>query len=223
MVDARAELDTKDMSPEDVRARVDALDPGAALVLVSSERADGLVEELLEDAPGHFEWSHLEAGPERARLEVRRRAAPGPRTVTSYLGADHDRLDGIVPEVERHARASAFAEARACFAEFACGLDWHIDVEEQLLFPLFEAKTGMTHGPTTVMRAEHVDIRAAMKRVEGALAAGDLGAMNDAMGQLTGILASHNAKEERMLYPMLDNALLEPEAQERVVRRIEAF
>lgn len=73
------------------------------------------------------------------------------------------------------------------------------------------------------MRGEHVDIRAHMEKVERALAAEDVAATNDALGNLTGLLASHNQKEERMLYPMMDRALDGPEAQEKLVRRIDAF
>lgn len=94
--------------------------------------------------PGSFEWNVLEAGPDRFRVEIRRREAAGLRNVTEYLETDHRRLDDIVAEVRRLADAGGFAQAGARFAEFVCGLDRHIEVEEQILFPLFERMTGMT-------------------------------------------------------------------------------
>ena len=51
-------------------------------------------------------------------------------------------------------------------AEFTCGLSRHINVEEGVLFPTFEQMTGMTTGPTTVMRSEHVEIRRLMERAD---------------------------------------------------------
>lgn len=145
------------------------------------------------------------------------------RSVTEYLQADHQRLDAIVPDVERLAGAGSLAESRARFGAFVDGLSRHIDVEEQILFPTFEEKTGMTSGPTVVMRREHVEIRAAMARVSAALDAGDTATAHEALAELTALLEAHNMKEERMLYPMTDRALGTAEAREALVRRIEAF
>lgn len=222
MTAATRELNAETMSTAEIRALLGALGPGETVQVVSPEAPDDLLEELQEEEEGRFEWSRLETGPSRTRLEVRRRASEGPRSVTSYLEADHDRLDAIVPEVERLAHAGSFMEARARFGVFVCGLDWHIEAEEQVLFPMFEAKTGMTHGPTQVMRGEHVDIRARMHAVAEALGAEDVARVNGALGELIGLLSSHNQKEEKMLYPMMDRAL-DFDAQERLVRRIEAF
>lgn len=206
----------------EARAAVEALRPGDALVLAGEEPRE-LLDELEEEEPGRFEWSLLEDREDLTRLEVRRRKDEGPRTVTGYLQADHRRLDAIVPAVERLADAGSFAAARARFGEFACGLGWHIDVEEQLLFPFFEAKTGMSRGPTAVMREEHADIRERMKRVAAALDAGDAASMRAALGELTTTLTAHNLKEEHMLYPMTDRAIDTFEGQERFVQRIARF
>lgn len=208
--------------PEVLRAAIEALAPGASLV-VAGEDPREVVHELEEEEPGRFEWSLLEDSPERTRLEVRRRTSGGPRTVTSYLQADHQRLDAILPVVERLANAGSFVEARASFDEFACGLGWHIEVEEQVVFPFFEAKTGMTRGPTTVMRVEHKDIQARITGVINALDANDAAAIAGALGELVSALAAHNLKEERMLYPMTDRAIDTFEGQERLVSRIAKF
>lgn len=220
-------MDLGDLSlPErraQARAAIDALAPGGALMLVGARVPRELLHELLGEVPGRYEWSHLEEGPERARVALRRRESDGPRSVTSYLQSDHERLDAIVPVVIRLANEGSFAEARRRFGEFACGLGWHIDVEEQVLFPAFEGLTGMTRGPTTVMRMEHVEIRERMGQVTSALAAGDAAATVAGLGALTAALGAHNVKEEQMLYPMTDRALGTPEAREKLVRKVEAF
>lgn len=203
------------------RAAIDALGPGDALELVGAEAPRALLRELLEAVPSRYEWSFLEASPGRSRVALRRRSEEGPRSVTGYLQGDHERLDAIALEVDRLAAGESFVEARRRFGEFACGLGWHIDVEEQVLFPAFEEKTGMTRGPTTVMRAEHVDIRERMRHVTAALEASDAAATKAALGELTALLGAHNVKEERMLYPMTDRALGSADAQEALVRRIE--
>ncbi len=209
-------------SREEARAAIEALGPGDALVLTGEDPRE-IVDELEEEEPGRLDWSLLEDSPEHSRLEVRRRASSGPRTVTGFLQGDHQRLDAIVIVVERLTEAGSFDEAIATFSEFACGLGWHIDVEEQVLFPFFEAKTGMTSGPTTVMRGEHKEIRECIRRVTAALEAREAAPVGDALGELTAILGAHNMKEERMLYPMTDRAIDTVEAQERLVLRIAKF
>ena len=204
-----------------VRAAVDAMAPGDALELTGAEAPRALLRELLEASPSRYEWSFLEASPGRSRVALRRREE-GPRSVTGYLQADHERLDAIALAVGGLAASGSFAEARRRFGEFVCGLGWHIDVEEQVLFPAFEEKTGMTRGPTTVMRAEHVDIREGMRRVTAALDAGDAAAAKASLSELTALLGAHNMKEERMLYPMTDRAMGSAEAQESLVRQIES-
>ncbi len=129
-------------------------------------------------------------------------------TVTGLLQDDHERLDAIVEDVRTRISKGAFVEARERFADFATGLRRHIHVEEQLLFPTFEAATGMKgHGPTVVMRAEHADIRRLLDEVTGALEKADVAAFEQSSDALVTLLAEHNQKEERVLYPMTDRAL----------------
>lgn len=227
----RRELNADD-DREALRATLEALGPGEALVLVGEDPRE-LVDELEEEESGRFEWSvltdggltdgGLADGEGRTRLEVRRRSELGPRTVTGFLQADHQRLDAILPDVERLADAGSFAQARQRFGELAAGLAWHIGAEEEVLFPFFEAKTGMTNGPTVVMRGEHKELRDYMKRVVAALDAGDLAAARSAIGEFVTLLSTHNSKEESMLYPMTDRAMDSVEAQERLVRRIAKY
>jgi hemerythrin-like domain-containing protein len=125
-------------------------------------------------------------------------------TVTGHLTADHRRLDSILEEVVRLAQAGDAAGALDRFQIFRAGLDRHIDVEEQLLFPMFEERSGVRTGPTLVMRSEHGSIRDAMKLIGTHLSDGALGSALAIVAQLTGLLERHNAKEEKILYPMSD-------------------
>jgi hemerythrin-like domain-containing protein len=127
-----------------------------------------------------------------------------PSTVTSYLTADHRRLDKTLDEAVRLAQASDRAAAPEQFRLFQLGLDRHIEIEERLFFPAFEQRSGMTTGPTMVMRSEHAEIRQGVERIGAHLSAGDLAAALATMTQLAALLGRHDAKEERVLYPMSD-------------------
>lgn len=122
--------------------------------------------------------------------------------ISDFMGRDHDRLDAIFADFCKEADG---AKARELFARFDAGLRAHIAWEEEILFPAFEAKTGMRDaGPTAVMRTEHREI----ERVLAALA--ELAGRGDPADQaraLFGVLGPHNQKEEHVLYPWLDRSL----------------
>lgn len=128
------------------------------------------------------------------------------KTIAAYYKEDHDRLDELFKTFQTLKR-SDFTKAMEAFKEFKVGLQRHILWEEELLFPLWEEKTGMIEdGPTPVMRYEHSQIRqlldAIHQRVEG------LNPETDQDEQaLINLLSSHNRKEERALYPAIDNVV----------------
>jgi iron-sulfur cluster repair protein YtfE (RIC family) len=144
-------------------------------------------------------------------------------SVSEYLGDDHRRLDAILKAVGTLVEAASFDEAASRFAEFSGGLSRHIDVEEQVLFPAFEQAMGRASGPTAVMRAEHVEIRQRMQRLEAALGTRDGNGARDAVDQLEAILGEHNLKEERILYPGCDRAAGDDRGRADLVKRLRDY
>jgi len=220
------ELDVRMLPPGQRHAEIfgifDALRPLDAFVIVNDHYPGPLLEEFQTARAGSFEWNVLEAGPVRFRVEIRRRGTEGPRNVTEYLETDHRRLDAIVAEVRSLVEAGSFPQAGTRFAEFQCGLDRHIEVEEQILFPLFEQMTGMRDaGPTVVMRSEHVDIRQLMDDATAALKSADRTQTDSVLDGLMDVLGSHNTKEERVLYPMTDRAVGDDAARDDLVKRLQ--
>ncbi len=221
------ELDVRSLEPRKRHPLIfetwNGLGPDAAFVLVNDHDPKPLLYQFQMEKAGAFDWNVLEAGPERWRVEVRRRAAAGSRTVSECLGTDHRRLDTILERVEALGEAGKFPEALDRFAEFRCGLNRHIDIEEQILFPAFEGFTGMTMGPTVVMRHEHVEIRTRMDAIAAALEAGNRDDLTRALSGLRAVLGEHNMKEEHVLYPMTDESTGSERAADDLVRRMQAF
>lgn len=128
--------------------------------------------------------------------------------VNEVLSWDHDRLDALDKAAFEALGNGDLATARALFAHFARGLDRHIRFEEEFLFPAVEARAGFPEhsGPTAVMRAEHVEIRACLVGISGALAADGAGA-TQIRSRMLSVLGDHNVKEEQILYPLADRVL----------------
>ena len=79
-------------------------------------------------------------------------------TISVFFEKHHDRLDALFQSFQTLKRHDV-AKAQEAFKEFKLGLQRHIVWEEDLLFPLWEEKTGMCDGgPTFVMRNEHRQI-----------------------------------------------------------------
>src|SRR6185437_6772298 len=126
------------------------------------------------------------------------------KTVTAFYRKDHDRLDDLF-KVFQTSKRSDFAKAKEAFKEFKVGLQRHIVWEEELLFPMWEEKTGMIEdGPTPMMRFEHSQIRQLLDAIHQKVEGQNLETDQDEQ-TLVNLLSSHNRKEERALYPAIDN------------------
>jgi iron-sulfur cluster repair protein YtfE (RIC family) len=143
------------------------------------------------------------------------------KTITAFYEEDHDRLDELFKTFQRLKR-SDFAKAKEAFKEFKVGLQRHIVWEEDLLFPLWEEKTGMSEGgPTFVMRHEHRQIGQLLESIHDKVARQELD--SDQVEQLLlNVLGSHNMKEERVLYPSIDTVTNEAE-RETVFRNMKTI
>jgi iron-sulfur cluster repair protein YtfE (RIC family) len=128
------------------------------------------------------------------------------QTITAFYEKDHDRLDELFKTFQTVKR-SDFAKAKEAFKEFKVGLQRHILWEEELLFPMWEEKTGMVEdGPTPVMRFEHEQIKKLLAAIHQKVEQQNLETDQDEQ-TLVNLLSSHNRKEERALYPAIDNVI----------------
>lgn len=178
----------------------DALGVGDSLVLENDHYPMPLLYQFQAERPRQFDWSVLSPGP-RFRVQITKRDASQPRGASEHLGWDHARLDAL------------FDAKR--MDEFVYGLERHITFEETLLFPLFEARAG-ARGPIAVMRLEHAHIREALRAllVEAT--------RDEAIETLAALLGEHNAKEERVLYPLFDEMTSDGE-REDMIRRMQTM
>ena len=221
-------LDVRELAPPERHPRImetfAGLGPGESFVLVNDHEPRPLLYQFQIEHDGEFEWWPLERGPGAWRVMIEKRENQDPnRTVTDYLQTDHRRLDGILERFQEEVNENKWAEASRDFREFSLGLKRHINAEEEILFPLFEEKTGMHDaGPTAVMRMEHKDIKELLDRTLEAAESGDGARTREAKDALIMILADHNMKEEHILYPESDSFLTDAE-RTAVVKKAQAL
>ena len=134
-------------------------------------------------------------------------------SISAFFQQDHDRLDALFQSFQTLKRHD-FEKAKEAFKEFKIGLHRHIVWEEDLLFPLWEEKTGMSEGgPTFVMRAEHRQIGERLEAIHQKVAERNPESDQDEQALLA-LLGAHNIKEERVLYPAIDQVTTQDECQD---------
>lgn len=128
-------------------------------------------------------------------------------TLTDPMHHHHKHCDDLFAAAEAAVAARDWAGGQPLLARFHDELETHFRTEEELLFPAFETATGMSGGPTQMMRFEHAQMRDLLDRMAQALAAQDKDTFAGAAETLLVLMQQHNMKEENILYPMCDRSL----------------
>ena len=126
---------------------------------------------------------------------------------TQILPDHHRHCDTLFVAAEEAVQRGDWAVAAPAFERFHEQMNAHFAAEEDLLFPAFEAATGMSAGPTKMMRYEHEQMRALLAQLAAACAAHDSEGYAGAAETLLMLMQQHNMKEENILYPMCEQAL----------------
>ncbi len=131
-------------------------------------------------------------------------------TISHYMGDDHRRCDQQFVAAERAVANGYWPAAGEAYAGFHDAMEHHFAMEEEVLFPAFEAASGSAMGPTQVMRMEHRQMRELFASMAAAVAGRDADSYLGDSETLLILMQQHNMKEENILYPMCERAL--PEA-----------
>ncbi|MCB9474245.1 MAG: hemerythrin domain-containing protein [Candidatus Delongbacteria bacterium] len=128
-------------------------------------------------------------------------------SIRDFMSLHHRDCDGLFTDVENSVAASRWDKATAQWPLFLKELFHHFEMEERVLFPRFEQETGMTDGPTAMMRMEHDQMRSVTESLAAAMSKQDRPAFLGLAESMMVLLQQHNMKEEQILYPMTDRAL----------------
>jgi len=120
------------------------------------------------------------------------------------MSNDHRLCDSLYAQAERALDEADLPAAQGAWGEFVRACENHFQLEETVLFPEFEAATGMTAGPTMIMRQEHMVMRSLLERIGEAIDAKDADTALANCDSLMLYMQQHNMKEEQILYPMLN-------------------
>jgi len=145
-------------------------------------------------------------------------AAARALNLTEGLGDEHRRLRQVLDDLLRAAGEAKLEAAATSFAALRRGLERIIAVKDEMVFPVFEERTGMRDsGPTITMRREHREIERRLGIIGDALSRQDPAAVVAQATELGALLDDHGQREEDALYPTCDR-LLGARERARVLR-----
>jgi hemerythrin-like domain-containing protein len=127
--------------------------------------------------------------------------------IKDFMTNHHRECDHLLANVEDAVNRKDFDAALIQYQLFKNETLKHFGMEEEYLFPLFEEKTGMTSGPTQVMRMEHSQARTLFEKLDEVLEKKQDERFFSLSDSLMILLQQHNAKEEQMLYTMMQRVL----------------
>lgn len=141
-------------------------------------------------------------------------------TIREYLTNDHRRCDEIFASMEESADKS-LNDAKEITQEFIDASEHHFQMEERVMFAEFEQKTGMTEGPTSMMKHEHAQMRTLMKQLMESIESDNKDRFFGTSETLMILMQQHNMKEEQMLYTMAQQHL--SEESDRIVDMMDSM
>ena len=128
-------------------------------------------------------------------------------SIRDSMTRDHRACDERFAAAEAAAAKGGWLRAGSDFAAYRAAMERQFMLEEETLFPAFERHTGMTAGPTEVMRLEHAEMRDLFERLAATVTAHDADEFLGLAETLNLLMQQHNMKEEQVLYALMDESL----------------
>jgi len=185
------------------------LNEGDELIIINNESLLSLIENFQGQFWGEYDWQPLISGPESWKGKIIKRNSDDviSESIKYFMEIDHSRCDQLYADGEAAILDNQLQDGKELIEAFVLNMGRHFDMEEEIFFPAFEERTGMTQGPTQVMRMEHQQMRNILIQMKDAVTADDSETVLSAGETLLILMQQHNMKEEGMLYPMADGQI----------------
>lgn len=125
-----------------------------------------------------------------------------------FLTHVHRACDALWSELETALEDEDAEAIGRLWPRFDAAVRRHLAMEEEVIFPALEQAMGRHgFGPVQMMKIEHTQMRALLDRMARAALDTQWQEMMDEGDTLLMLVGQHNAKEEGILYPMLQQEL----------------
>lgn len=128
--------------------------------------------------------------------------------ISTLMSQDHRDCDNAYEMIETFLEQKNFTMAKNAFVKWRDTNLKHFSIEEEILFLETIKAMGVKIPPIMVMEMEHVQIRNCFLEIEKSLQAEDITKFHQLAEACMIMIQQHNMKEEQILYPIIDRAIL---------------
>ena len=195
-----------DQSLEIIISTFNNLAAGDFLIITNNDTNEAVLKNFQKEFWGKFDFQPLAAAANNWKARIIKRVQETDREdIHHFMTIDHGLCDHLYADGEAAILEENTELGKELLKGFALCMDRHFTMEEDILFPTFEQRSGMTGGPTQVMRMEHDQMRNVLKQMSNAVDSDDFDTALGAGETMLILMQQHNMKEEGMLYPMADS------------------
>jgi hypothetical protein len=133
--------------------------------------------------------------------------------VTAFCRAEKARTEEVFARAVALSSAESWRPARHVFRIFVRRVKRHIRVAEEVLFPLFEVKTGGRTGLTLELVGDHRAMKQGLDELEACLREQRLDQLPACVRSLRDVASEHDGRELRLLCPLIDRLLSDAERE----------
>jgi hemerythrin-like domain-containing protein len=140
-------------------------------------------------------------------------------TTENWLVHEHSLYEELLSRCQDAVDIEDWATANLAFQELVTHLKRHMALEEEVLYPAYEATAHAPQGPTTALREEHDGIVRLFHDMARIIRSRDSDHALEGLAQLGNLMIKHHEKEEDIFLPMASHILRESRAE--LLRRLD--
>ena len=137
-------------------------------------------------------------------------------TVNQFMTTDHRACDEQFANLENCVDSGNFDAAKTMYEELSTHMIRHFDMEEKIMFPMFNEAKAEGCNPTNVMIMEHNQMRVLLNKMDSAIKTEEKENFLGLSENLLFLMQQHNMKEEQIMYNLVDDALNSQEIIEKM-------
>ena len=115
---------------------------------------------------------------------------------------DHTQYEENLSRCKEAITLADWEKAGLIFAELVTELKMHIAMEEEEVYPIYDALVNISHDPTRTLRAEHERMISFMNDIQQFIKKHDSEHGLDCVDRLEQLITKHQEKEEDIFLPM---------------------
>jgi len=127
---------------------------------------------------------------------------------SNWLVHDHRKYDALLDECETAADVGDWKNAKRLFNEFVSHLKLHMQIEDEVLYPLFVEECGDPEGVIDYLSEEHDYLVSLVHDLAYIIRANDFDHFLDSLEPLHKAMNQHNEHEENVFLNMANQSIL---------------